>query len=374
MQTLLEAIRERLSGSRYVNEAAISLGIVTPLLNALGWDTADPDQLVPEYSIPERGRVDYALLGRGGKPAVFIEVKGVGRALDGDRQLFEYSFHHGVPLCVLTDGREWSFYVPAGQGSYDDRRVYRLQLDDREPAECERVLTRYLARSRVRDGSAFEAAQADYRDAAGKREAAAALPRAWAALVTAPEELLVDLLSERAETLCGYRPSVVDTTAFLQRLRSPAPGGPPIARATPQSAPPLSGAAEPRPAVLQAAQAPTVPSDDRLIKYTLLGRRQTAANASVALVEILRVLVARDPARVEALAAALRRRSRNLIGRSAEEINPGRPDIARPAEIGGGWLVGLNIANRDKMTILRAAAEMYGLKTPDDLDVTLPNA
>ena len=83
MQGLLEAIRGRLDGSRYVNEAAISVGIVMPLLNALGWDSADPDQLVPEYSIPERGRVDFALLGLSARPAVFIEVKGVGRALDG---------------------------------------------------------------------------------------------------------------------------------------------------------------------------------------------------------------------------------------------------------------------------------------------------
>jgi hypothetical protein len=65
---------------------------------------------------------------------------------------------------------------PSGHGSYEDRRVYRLQLDDREPAECARVFGRYLARERVRDGSAFEAAQRDHRDAAGRREAAVPFP------------------------------------------------------------------------------------------------------------------------------------------------------------------------------------------------------
>jgi hypothetical protein len=177
MLELIERIRERLAQGAYVNEAAISHGTVTPILNALGWDSADPQQMVPEFSVP-RGRVDLALFGLGHRPAVFIEVKGVGRAMDGDRQLFEYAYHHGVPLCVLTDGREWSFYVPGGQGSYEDRRVYRLQLDDRAPQECGRILHRYLARDRVRDGSAAEDAQRDYRDAAGKREAVTALPRA----------------------------------------------------------------------------------------------------------------------------------------------------------------------------------------------------
>ena len=134
MLQLIERIRERLQQNAYVNEAAISHGVVTPLLSALGWDIADPGQMVPEFSI-ERGRVDFALFGLGHRPAVFIEVKQVGRAVEGDRQLFEYAFHQGVPLCVLTDGREWSFYLPSGQGSYEDRRVYRLQLDDRKSAE-----------------------------------------------------------------------------------------------------------------------------------------------------------------------------------------------------------------------------------------------
>jgi predicted type IV restriction endonuclease len=175
----LDAARFPATCQRHLSEAAISHGVVTPILNGLGWDAADPSQLAPEFRVPS-GRVDFAVLGSGRRPCIFIEVKGVGRAMDGDLQLFQYAFHKGVPLCVLTDGREWSFYLPAGQGSYEDRRIYRLQLDDRDPAECERVLNRDLARDRVRDGSAFEDAQRDYKDAAGRREAVATLPRAWA--------------------------------------------------------------------------------------------------------------------------------------------------------------------------------------------------
>ena len=154
MIDLIQRIGERLQSSAYVNEAAITHGIVTPILQELGWDTADPHQVIPEFA-NARGRVDFALIGLGKRPAIFIEVKQVGRAIDGDRQLFEYAFHQGVPLCVLTDGREWSFYLPGGQGSYDDRRVYRLQLDDRSPAESQQILSRYLQRQRVLDQSAW---------------------------------------------------------------------------------------------------------------------------------------------------------------------------------------------------------------------------
>ena len=68
MQVLIGQIRERLQRSAYVNEAAISHGVVMPIINALGWDTADPQQVVPEFSI-SGGRVDFALFGLGHKPA-----------------------------------------------------------------------------------------------------------------------------------------------------------------------------------------------------------------------------------------------------------------------------------------------------------------
>jgi predicted type IV restriction endonuclease len=205
MIDLLSRIRSRLAQGAFPNEAAVSHGILVPLLQALDWDPAEPDQVMPEYS-SGRGRVDFALCGSPARPSVFIEVKGVGRSLDGDRQLFEYAFHEGVPLCVLTDGREWSFYLPSGQGSYEDRRVYRLQLDDRSPEDSEATLQRYLGRERVRSGAALDAATQDYRDAAAKREAARVLPRAWSQLVQGPEDLLVELLSDQAEALGGFRP------------------------------------------------------------------------------------------------------------------------------------------------------------------------
>lgn len=62
MIELLQRIGERLQSSAYVNEAAITHGIVSPVLKELGWDTADPRQVIPEFS-NARGRVDFALIG-----------------------------------------------------------------------------------------------------------------------------------------------------------------------------------------------------------------------------------------------------------------------------------------------------------------------
>jgi hypothetical protein len=363
MLTLIERIRERLAQNAYVNEAAISHGVVTPMLNALGWDSADPEQLVPEYTT-DRGRVDFALFGLGHRPAVFVEVKAVGRAVYGDKQLFEYAFHQGVPLCVLTDGREWSFYLPSGQGSYEDRRVYRLQLDDREPEECERILVRYLARDRVRDQRAFEDAQRDYRDVAGQREAVSVLPRAWAEMLATPEELLLDAVADKAEAMCGYKPDAAAVLSFLRTLR--AAGQRPAA---PSDVPPAPLKAAP------ARTEPTPPTDlvTDGISFEMFGKKRNCANAKLATVEVLRILAMRDPARIAALADAVRTPTLNRIAHTPAEINPGRPELANAAEFAPGWLVGLNISNRDKMRLIRTAAEVYELSMPGDLQISLPN-
>lgn len=365
MQDLLDRVRERLADGAYINEAAVSHGILVPLLQRLGWDCSDPDQVIPEYS-SGRGRVDFALCTAGRRPAVFIEVKGVGRSVDGDRQLFEYAFHEGVPICLLTDGRDWSFYLPSGQGSYDERRVYRLQLDDRSSAEAEQVFVRYLARPRITSGEAIDDATRDYRDAAAKRDASRALPRAWNELISEGEELLIELVGDKAEALCGFRPPDKAVAEFLAGLTQSSIG----TSSHPQYQPKktlLTSSNTPRLQPVQLAAA------SKGLSYSVFGEQRNAPSAASAFLDILRAVVRRDPSKLPELAEAARGRSRNHIARSVEEIYPARPDLARAAEIAPGWLVGLNIANREKARIVRAALDVFGLSKNRDVKVEFPN-
>jgi hypothetical protein len=129
---------------------------------------------------------------------VFIEVKQPGKSEGADRQLFEHAFILGVSLAVLTDGREWHFYLPAGQGPYQERRVYKLDLIDRDAQESEARLTRYLAYAAVTSGAAHRAAQDDYAGLRKDREIAATVPVAWRRLLEEKDELLVDLISDQS--------------------------------------------------------------------------------------------------------------------------------------------------------------------------------
>ncbi|MBL8589030.1 MAG: hypothetical protein JNK46_10925 [Methylobacteriaceae bacterium] len=374
LEALLKRTQARLSEGAYPNEAAISINVVMPILAELGWDVSDPSQIMPEYAKAGR-RVDFALCASGKRPAIFIEVKGLGRATEGDRQLFEYAFHEGIPLCLLTDGREWSFYLPGGQGAYDERRVYRLHLTERPIAECVRVLDRYLDRSRVRSGAAFEDAMRDYRDIASRREAARSIPAAWSQLVSQPEDLLIDLLGERTEAIAGYRPTNVELQAFLRSLqvdnRLPAANKLPADVAGQQE----HSTKKSLPSTVTALHAPIDErSDRRGVTFTFFGNEHHVSSAATALVEILRMLASRYPESLPAVAEAARSRKRNHIARTPEEIYPLRPDLARAVEFAPGWLVGLNISNRDKMRLIREACAVTGAKLGADVKIDLPNS
>ncbi|MDE0256461.1 MAG: hypothetical protein OYG32_16840 [Rhodospirillaceae bacterium] len=370
MEELIATIKARLAADAYPNEAAVSLGIVMPILRALGWDDADPSQIVPEYG-SERRRVDYALWGTGRRPFIFIEVKAVGRGGDGDRQLFEYAFHQGIPLCLLTDGREWHFYLPSGQGSYEERRFYRLNLAERNAIDSWKILVRYLERSRVVSGNALDAATQDYRDLSAQWEAARSIPDAWEKLVSEPEELLVELLRDQTETISGSIPKSDDVLNFLRCLQPREAGNQKSIRAPVESAAPKQATVK---GATDVADKTIDSQSGRIVEYRLFGETFQAKNAASALIEILEKVSKRYPPKLEALALAARGRTRNHIARSIEEIYPGRPDLARCAEFAPGWFIGLNISNRDKLRILRKACEVTDMRFGRDLIIELPNA
>ena len=178
LRDVIEQIQNDLRSGRFTNAAAVSQGIVLPVLYELGWPVFDTRSVAPEYALEGR-RVDFTLCDGSDRPKVFLEVKRVGQAEGGDRQLFEYAFHRGVPVAMLTDGQKWSFYLPGEEGHYEEWRVYKIDLLERNATACDDRLTRYLGHMRVMSGDALEAARTDYRDAARLRQITATLPRAW---------------------------------------------------------------------------------------------------------------------------------------------------------------------------------------------------
>jgi hypothetical protein len=357
---IIATIRERIVNGKYQSESAVREAIILPILNQLGWDSLDPDVVIRELNLSGR-RVDYGLAVHPARPNIFVEVKAIGGAGGADRQLFEYAFHEGIPMAVLTDGREWHFYLPAEQGPYEERRVYKLDLIEREAEESSRFLGRYMEFSRVKSGIALEDAKRDFREASNHRLASQSVPRAWHEIVTEPDELLIEIIAERTESICGYRPDAVEIEKFLieheRALQTDAPTLPPrMAQRNQQTAPPKSD------------------SRSGKIEYRLLDRSYTAPNATEALIAILKAFAAKQPkfwARLEPLA---RSRKRNHIARTRRDVYPDKPELEQyTMEIAPGWWLGTNVANREKKRLLEAACNAAGLRFGADLQINLPN-
>ena len=210
-------IRKGLETGRYRNEAEVSQGIVLRLLNVLAWPTFNTQVVSPEYGV-EGTRVDFALCNPPSKPLVFIEVKQVGKIEGAEKQLFQYAFHTGVPIAILTDGREWHFFHPSGQGDYRERRVYKLDLIERDSEESADRLSRYLDYASIQKGEAIKRIEEDYRNVSRQRQVATRLPEAWNKLVEEADEYLLDVVAEKVENLCGYRATDEQVLDFLKSL------------------------------------------------------------------------------------------------------------------------------------------------------------
>ncbi len=219
----LTQIQEALASGRFPNEASVSMGVVLPILQALEWPIFNPEVVCPEYALQSR-RVDFALCyPNRNVPKVFIEVKQVGQSEGADKQLFEYAFHVGVPMAVLTDGQEWHFYLPGEPGMYHERRVYKLDLLERDLNECEDRLMRYLSYQNVRTGDSIKAARRDHQNIAKERQIERNLPIAWEKLIEEKEELLVELIADKVESLCGYKPDEETVHGFLGKVGTQVP-------------------------------------------------------------------------------------------------------------------------------------------------------
>src|SRR5437773_887136 len=334
----IEEIRSGIKAARFVNEASVSQGVVLRLLHALGWPAYDMQIIIPEYSLEGR-RVDFALCHPAGKPVAFIEVKQLGQSEGAERQLFEYAFHQGIPLAVLTDGQVWNFFLPGEQGDYGERRVYKLDIVERDLAECVLRLSRYLQHDAVVSGAAMEAARSDYRNVARDRQIKATLPEAWKLLVEDEDELLLEILADRVESLCGFKPDPDSVAAFLRTRAFPVP--PQVQMQTP---------ARPRkPSTPISSPKPRLNNRPPGIGFEFDEQFHPARNARETLIGIFETFTKRDPSFPERFASLPKHgRTRRYLARDPDDLYPGRPDLVHDhsKQLDSGWWLSTNHSRR----------------------------
>lgn len=215
-------------------EAQVRAAVISPILQALGWDPADPDQWCVEWRVEFDvgvGYVDDALFGPGGTALVFVEAKRPGNLdLKAEDQLFRYAAHNGVPTLVLTDGDTWDLYLSMAAGKPADRRFAHLVISESRSLDgMAGDLRQFLGREAVLSGAADDAAKERLKQVKDRDLGEAGLQPAWKELLNEPDEMLRDLLIERVEQDSGSRPWAEDVDAFLSELadRLHSPTAPP---------------------------------------------------------------------------------------------------------------------------------------------------
>ena len=149
--TLTRIISQRsILGS--LDERAVEIGVVLPLLRQVGWNTEDVSEVYPQRKLSNGNRVDYDLQ-IDGESRIVIEVKAWEHNLDdrNEDQLEGYCRSAKPRLAVLTSGRNWRIYLPPSQRVGLNRKRF-LEIDiTTRPKEAEETFRNFLARERMVD-------------------------------------------------------------------------------------------------------------------------------------------------------------------------------------------------------------------------------
>ena len=105
------------------NEWLFRYSLIDPFLRLLGWDTENPEKVVPELA-NEAGRPDYTLF-MDNKKLAFVGAKKLGTSEDINQHL-NYCNSEGVRYFITTDGNRWSIY---------DNSFYSKPINERRTIE-----------------------------------------------------------------------------------------------------------------------------------------------------------------------------------------------------------------------------------------------
>jgi hypothetical protein len=122
---------------------------VDPLLQALGWDVRDPEEVELEYPTIDGKSVDYApKINR--KPVLFIEAKPLNDPLTDVKaitQVVGYAANAGVEWCILTNGVTYKVYRSTEKAEAPDKLLFEISLD---PKQTEGMSTQQIAQQFAR--------------------------------------------------------------------------------------------------------------------------------------------------------------------------------------------------------------------------------
>lgn len=110
---------------------------IDPLLEALGWDVRNPDEVQLEYPTIDGKSVDYATkLNR--KPVLFIEAKPLNDPLTDVKaitQIISYAVNDNVDWCILTNGVIYKVFRSSEKADAPNKLLYEISIDSKDSGD-----------------------------------------------------------------------------------------------------------------------------------------------------------------------------------------------------------------------------------------------
>ena len=403
LEAKLKDIQEKLGDDRnFPNESSISQGIVLPILQELNWDIFDTKVVRPESITQGKDKADFALYDDRDNLKVFIEVKRLGGVdQKAEKQVMGYAHDKKVQIAVLTDGRIWSFYLPFEKGSYEEIRVFKLDLSEHSahsPQESSEVLQRYLERDRVVSGEARETARVIL--------FLKQLPDRWKWMVGVVDEAIAkfELASNNLASALkdGIEPKPAQDNincgiinhfhSLLREKISQPSSGITAQRTQPESrgqvsASPSPGASERKQSVHRRVRQVSTPpeqkarrgSNVRIKNLVILGRRYHCRNQSHAMAIVFKQLQKADDGFLQRFyehPENQRKGGRRYLGRNLQELFGNNVDGKSSESVGKGWVISTNYgwevagSKSSKKEIIQLAADVAGLKLKFKEDIS----
>jgi len=210
-------------GLNAYDEATTKQIIIIRILNLLGWNIFDVEEIKPEYPVDPQNsneKVDYALA-KDTNNMVFVEAKAVRIDLeDWEEKFCNYCFKNNVALGVLTNGISWWFYLPRAKGSWYERKFYSISLIQQDVDAIVSKFIAFLSKQNVTNGKAEKNARKTYKSRQKNQIIKKALPQAWNTLISSEDESFMDLFNDMLEKISGYRAEPEELAEFLEKNKA----------------------------------------------------------------------------------------------------------------------------------------------------------
>ncbi len=133
------------------NEEAVKQQLIFEILEALGWDIKNPDEVRPEDKTG-MGRADYALI-LNGSVVAYLEAKKLSIDIVNDpnplKQLGKYCYDKGVNYGILTNGVQWRVMKSFELGkTLEERILFETDLL-KDPKTRAAFLLSFLSKERI---------------------------------------------------------------------------------------------------------------------------------------------------------------------------------------------------------------------------------